>query len=308
MVDGSGFENRRSFTGSGSSNLSSSASSWAWLGLLISLVSGCAAPAGPATATSAPATAPRPQERPAAPPPPTCIDPILDKRMNPNTNLDVSAYEPLVHEHALMGLARGEAFRDWLGGAKWTIDVANAALTVEGRGTFPIRVVGTFSNESNTFLWSWANEAITACAPKLYALERLEWASKQQGLAPFVERKLARDWVRHEELVAVLSDQTGLPWFQAPYGAGDALVLVEGVAVEPDIDLALVRRTIEASNTAIIGGKRDELVARFLRRAGYTVTATSPLRLDASKGDTKLYVEWTHGLGRFPTVAPLTDP
>jgi hypothetical protein len=216
--------------------------------------------------------------------------------------LDTSAYDVLVRQHAFMGIARREAFLDWLGEDSWTVNVEQAVFNVKDRGAFPLRLLGTYSLESKTFLWSWANAAVVADKPKAYATTLRDGAMRTLGLAPFTERKLAEAWVPYQEIVAVVSSLAGLPSFEASYGGGIGCILVEGVPPPERVDVRVAQATITLGLAQICVQDAPALTAAFLAQAGFTVTRPSSTSLEARRAGDGLTVNWSVGLDRLPHV------
>ncbi|MDO5094224.1 MAG: hypothetical protein Q4D79_12575 [Propionibacteriaceae bacterium] len=60
-------------------------------------------------------------------------------------------------DFALLALEGQEALRDYVGeGSAWRADLAQRRLWV-GQHEFEVALIGTSSNENNTWLWAWAN-------------------------------------------------------------------------------------------------------------------------------------------------------
>ena len=78
--------------------------------------------------------------------------------MDPSDHLDLEALRPtrqLVPQHS--GQDQARLLHPSRRGLPWEYDLEQAYLELKDHGRFPIQVLGTFSDLSKTFLWSWAN-------------------------------------------------------------------------------------------------------------------------------------------------------
>lgn len=260
------------------------------------------APSVSSRAASAASAAP---PSPAPPrPAPTCPAPVLSQVAPSGNDLDTKTYDALVEEHALSGFARSIALRDWLGEVSPSFDLAAARAEARGRGSFGMQILGTYASASKTYLWSWANPSIVPCAPKERANAIHDKAAKDGGPSPFLQRKIAEEWVPHRELVAVVADLEEKPWLAVPYGndGGVALVLASAPIPAFAVDAGLAKRAIDEGLRTVVSRAPAEMVARFLKKSGFDVVRTGPLRLDARRGSESLAVVWTGSTQQFPRV------
>lgn len=144
-------------------------------------------------------------------------------------DLDLTAYDPLVVEHAFTGYVRQQVFAEAARGKAWHCDLVAGTLSITGLGTFRVDLLGTFSKGSDTFLWSWANPDAAKWSADVLAFARsLEHhATQQPGLAVFVEPKIAAGWVPPLELGFVCGELAGgKPLYIGQSGAAEVHFLV----------------------------------------------------------------------------------
>ena len=136
--------------------------------------------------------------------------------------LDVSAYEADVIEHVLVGRARARMLEDVRDGKPWNADLERGELKL-GATTFRAQILGTFSLQSGTFLWAWANPGSDGWTNALTVANALRARGAQPGQAVFAEASIAAGWVNPNELAYVSGELAGgHPVFVGGYDGGAA--------------------------------------------------------------------------------------
>ena len=158
--------------------------------------------------------------------------------MTVTDDLDLSAYDRDVVEHALVGRARSRMFRARHDSVTWSIALDRTEIDIGGR-TFGAQLLGTHARASDTFLWSWANPAAAEWSPDvLDVANELRERGSRAGNAVFREPKVAARWVNPYELAWVAGELAGgLPIFAGEHGGTTAFVAVVGVDDPPDPEL-----------------------------------------------------------------------
>jgi len=153
-------------------------------------------------------------------------------------NLDLSEYDRDVVEHALVGRARSRMFRALHRSAAWSIAFDRAQIEI-GNRTFGAQLLGTHSQTSDTFLWSWANPGADQWSPDVLDVAReLRARGERPGNAVFRERKIAARWVNPYELAWVAGELVGgLPIFAGEHDGTTAFVAIAGIDDPPDPEL-----------------------------------------------------------------------
>jgi hypothetical protein len=188
--------------------------------------------------------------------------------------LDLTAYEAAVTEHVLFGLARSRELEERFDGVAWRVDLTRAELTLEDAGTFPVQLLGTWSHESDTFLWSWANPNSGEWKPSVVAAEALRARGHgEPGFAAFTERKIAPAWVHPMELALVAGELSGgLPVLARTSDTGaTALFLVGGTDLESFEPNPIKLRGLVDDLEAFVMAPVRPIVERFLARLRFSV-------------------------------------
>jgi hypothetical protein len=187
-------------------------------------------------------------------------------------DLDLSAYDAAVIEHALTGFARRRAFYERVKGRDWRVDLAAATLTIDGLGRFDAQLLGTWSHVSDTFLWSWANpRADDRSLSTRIARELRRLGETEPGLAVLAQREVAPTWVHPIELGIVCGELAGsLPLYDRQTGQATALLLVEGTGIDDRVAPVHIGGMVLELQAFCMADLRMT-TARFLERQGFQV-------------------------------------
>jgi hypothetical protein len=188
--------------------------------------------------------------------------------------LDLSAYDAAVVEHALYGLARARLFDGVARGRSWDADLGAGRLTIGAR-RYQAQIIGTFARGSRTFLWAWANPGASGWGPSLRAANELRALAQRRGHAVFDQRSVADGWVNARELAYVSGELAGgHPIYAAEAGAATVFLLVTDAEVDPiDMSVALFPDLfLDFQSFAMVD--LSACVARFLERVGFEVMGT----------------------------------
>ena len=187
-------------------------------------------------------------------------------------DLDLSEYDQEVVEHALVGRARARMFEGMTKTAAWSVALDLAQLQI-GYRTFNAQLLGTYSHQSDTFLWSWANPGAGHWPRQVIdiASELRAWGERP-GYAVFREPKIAAGWVKPYELAWVAGELVGgIPIFVGRSGITTAFLAVTGLDDPPDVQLlspAYIPGVILELHLYIAANPRN-CVRTFAHRLGF---------------------------------------
>ncbi len=206
-------------------------------------------------------------------------------------NLDLSAYEIDVVEHLLVGRARARMLEEIREGKPWNVALDRGELTIGG-AAYQVQILGTYSEQSNTFLWAWANPGSAGWTPSLTVANALRTRAEEPGQAVYAEPKVAADWVNPRELALVAGEVSGgHPVFVGGYDGGAAFLLVTSLRLDfkkleltylPGIVLDLPSLTVADPRLCTFS---------FLERLGFEVDETES-SLVATRADGRVRVDY----------------
>ena len=228
--------------------------------------------------------------------------------------LDLSAYEADVIEHVLVGRARARMLEDVRDGKPWNADLERGELEL-GATTYRAQILGTFSMQSGTFLWAWANPGSDGWTNSLTVANALRARGAQPGQAVFAEASIAAGWVNPNELAYVSGELAGgHPVFVGGYDGGAAFLLLTSLRLDvqqlplayfPGILLDLPSVTMgdprRLSPPAETPDRRTRCTRRFAERLGFAVTET-PSSMSGTRSDGGFVVRYD-GHGRIAEVS-----
>ena len=187
------------------------------------------------------------------------------------SDLDLSAYDADVVEHALFGLCRARMLDDRFHGMRWNVDLAAGQLVV-GDEMHRIAVVGTYAHASKTFLWAWENPQAVGWGRSLEGTMALRSRGKIPGQSVYSESNVSADWVDARELAHVAGEVSGgHPVYSADTGSAIAYLLVTDVRLNPqEISIAYLPGVLlDFASFAKV--EQRPCAERLLVRLGFTL-------------------------------------
>jgi|GEM_PF-6465512 len=221
-----------------------------------------------------------------------------------DAKLDVSAYEADVIEHVLVGRARARMLEDLRDGTPWNADLERGELEL-GATVYRAQILGTFSLESGTFLWAWANPGSDGWTNSLTVANGLRARGAQPGQAVFAEASIAAGWVNPNELAYVSGELAGgHPVFVGGYDGGAAFLLLTSLRLDvQQLPLAYLPGIL-ADLPSVTTGDPRRCTRRFAERLGFAVAET-PSSTSATRTDGGFRVSYD-GYGRIAEVSLTT--
>jgi hypothetical protein len=222
--------------------------------------------------------------------------------------LFVSPFDKLFSEHVGAAFARQLAFADFLGERNWKLDLGTGKVGFGDDLEYPIQLLGSEAHNSNTWLWSWANEHIDPAPQSMAMANRLRQLGQKQGIEVFSEPGFGLDAADGHAISLVASGIDGrCCYYRGPYNGGAAFFLVTGV---PDSLLAPVppERAITVITEIISQFPVDHrLMAKsFLASQRFDIR-DEPQSLAASHPDGQLSLSFDE-LGRLAQIGGKIEP
>jgi hypothetical protein len=151
----------------------------------------------------------------------------------------LSRLHRLCAAHAALSSEKQGALTSALGDGPWHLSIGSGTISLDGgRFVFPIQLLGTQSEESNTWLWAWANEASNFPPDLLTSVYRLRQIGLEEGVMELAEPQLGlgspddRPWFDGSYLAMSASGLCQADcYYRAPYEGGALFVLLQAPQV-----------------------------------------------------------------------------
>ena len=195
----------------------------------------------------------------------------------------LSRLHGLCARHAALSREKQQALAGALGDGPWRVSLGDGTISLDGgRLVFPIQVLGTQAEGSNTWLWAWANEASNLPPGLLESANRLRQVGMEEGAAELAEPQLGlgypddRPWFDGHYLAMAASGLCQADcYYRAPYEGGALFVLLKAPQVRtraPQDARRMAMVLVELLGTpagAVLDHKT--VVLSYARQKGYAV-------------------------------------
>ena len=153
----------------------------------------------------------------------------------------LSRLHDLCAAHAALSSEKQRALAAALGDGPWRFSIGAGTISLDGgRFVFPIQLLGTQAEESNTWLWAWANEASNFPPDLLTSANRLRQIGLEEGVMELAEPQLDlgspddRPWFDGYYLAMAASGLCQADcYYRAPYEGGALFVLLQAPRCGP---------------------------------------------------------------------------
>lgn len=147
----------------------------------------------------------------------------------------LSKLSALFLDHAAASLDKQLSLGDMLGEHEWTFDMQSGKITFTSgrllsrvRRTFAAQILGTESEVSNTWLWSWANTQSEIPARMLYAANRLKAKGQNEGIPEFTDPSFPLNTITGHQVAMIASGLLAADcYYRGPYENGAIYVLIK---------------------------------------------------------------------------------
>lgn len=91
-------------------------------------------------------------------------------------------YSNLIEDFGGISLEKQETLGSIIGDLNWSVDMTTGTLSFGDQFKYSIQVIGTYSLESETWLWAWANDKISISEDLLKDAKKLQQYGKENDL------------------------------------------------------------------------------------------------------------------------------
>lgn len=185
--------------------------------------------------------------------------------------------QELLERYAALAYDRQNDLADVIGDNNWQFDMDSGTIAFGPERVFPVQLLGTFSHQSDSWLWAWANEQSGIPARLLEQARQLRSYGEQHGIERLTTPSFAAtDMDLHAigSIAAGMFDASG--YYLADYGQGILVLTVKSEQVDRvrKNDFARVLTTFPQAISLFAMHHRPALI-HYLRHKGYAVTETT---------------------------------
>ena len=108
-------------------------------------------------------------------------------------------------QHLAMSLLKQARFNEKYGKLAWDYDVGAGALVFGGKQRLAAQILGTYAQDSNTWLWSWANTASGLPAQAVAIATKLREWGKAKAVGQLTTAEFTCDRATSPELLGLLA-------------------------------------------------------------------------------------------------------
>ena len=186
-------------------------------------------------------------------------------------------FRQLLNRFAMLGFEHQLSLVDVLGAdPEWRL-FPREAMAQFGEHRYSVQVLGSRADESNTWLWAWANPKSGVPAKALESVKRVRQVGKKRSIGELEVEALPLDNFDFDAhtLALVGTAVAGLPaYFRFPYEGGALFAAFDPVELHlPEADLARIARVIRES---VVRFELDQRTAfnAYVEAHGARVTGT----------------------------------
>ena len=139
----------------------------------------------------------------------------------------------LFHQHLLLTFDRQLLLADLIGDLSWSYDLQAGILSFNYRFQWRSEILGTESEETQTWLWAWANEASGIPEQQQTASMQLRALGEEHGIPELTEPVVPLDHRDgHAFASLAVGEGLGRAYYRAPYEGGAAFLLITDEALQ----------------------------------------------------------------------------
>lgn len=189
----------------------------------------------------------------------------------------MASFQAFFEDHAAASLEKQLALADLIGEAGWQLDLALGTISFGATLSFPVQILGSESQYSNTWLWAWANTQSNLPAAQVQAARRIRDLGLREHIDEFTEASVSLEQLTGHQIALVATGIIGADaYYRGPYAGGAIFVLLEAPIVRQHVDGSTLH-LIKVFNQLISLFPMDHRRAlkAYLRHRRYTPVETA---------------------------------
>ncbi|MDU1890667.1 MAG: hypothetical protein E6767_08255 [Dysgonomonas sp.] len=207
--------------------------------------------------------------------------------------MEIINYDTLLEKYAGIAFEKQYSLSEVIGENDWNVDL-NTGLISFGAGlSFPMQILGTYSFESATWLWAWANEASNIPENLLDEAKALKQLGEEYNIEFLTMPEYKMESVDVHALGFIASGKfESSAYYAGNYGSGIILVTIKSEEVENvayNEQARILSIFPQLISTFAVNHKRT--LKNYVEAKGYIVTDNEN-ELIADKGQNVLKAEF----------------
>lgn len=195
------------------------------------------------------------------------------------------SWQDLLQTHLWSAVEQQFHFSEQLGETgDWEHNLETGELKFDNGQTYSTQILGSLSFESDTWLWSWANQSLATDSEILADAKKLKHYGEQHQLPYLNQAQFEADYPTLYQIALValkLCEADG--YYFGDFGVGVVILLIHNAKLPPSInnpeqDAEIIRLTIQNIELP----NHREAIKTFLQNKDYQIQAT-PTQLIANK-------------------------
>lgn len=142
------------------------------------------------------------------------------------------AFQASLARHVGTAFARQIALADVLGERSWRLELSEGIAHFGDDLHFPVQLLGSAAEDSDTWLWAWANTASNLPEPLLIAANALRARGEREGPAELATASLPLDGDDGHSLALLAAALSARCYYRGPYRGGALFFLLDDVPAE----------------------------------------------------------------------------
>lgn len=144
-------------------------------------------------------------------------------------------FDRLFNQHILYSAFKQASFLQRFGKQEWNFDTKQGHLTFGRKTTFQAEILGSYSADSGTWLWGWANDASGLPESVTRISRGMRKFGSEKGLEPFTTPQFpVTQQMNHETLGLLVIGLARMPCFyNATHEHGSVLLVVTTPEANP---------------------------------------------------------------------------
>lgn len=199
-------------------------------------------------------------------------------------------FEDLLQQAYCPAMIRQRAFGEFLNGRDWNLDLKTGIVKFGDDLTFPIQLLGSYSEISGTWLWSWDNPGLLSWPSKI--LEFVNKLRDRGGIFSIPSFPLEN--ISGHEISMVCSHLLGgIPYYRGPYPNGAVFFLVLDIPEDMNRKMSpvgCIEAMLDALNSQYIYSHR-EMCLGCLKSQHFDVDETNEHVLIGKRGQEEIRIE-----------------
>ncbi|MFV0420404.1 MAG: DUF6882 domain-containing protein [Dysgonomonas sp.] len=147
--------------------------------------------------------------------------------------MEIINYDTLLEKYAGIAFEKQYSLSEVIGNNDWQIDMETGLISFGDSLSFPMQILGSYSLESNTWLWGWANEASNIPANLLVEANSLKQLGEEYNIEFLTMPEYKMEPTDVHSLGLIASGKfASSAYYAGNYGSGILLVTLKGESID----------------------------------------------------------------------------